>query len=237
MTSLHYLLVQFRSNYLLISLILAVSAILVGAMLFLHFWKGIPIAKLTRDPIAIGGLPVYTGFLSQIGIFFWSASATVCFFSAKVLLRHADLHKLKRFLLISALLSLFLGFDDVFLLHEAVFPYHFGIPEKFVYGSYAGFVIFYLFRFYPLILETEFVLLAIALFFFGISVTLDLLPLPFIDPFLLEDGAKLIGIVSWLAYFFQVGKYSVTLNAAQKSTSPDYYSAGAPQQKVRDIRL
>lgn len=227
MKALFYPFVRFRSSIPVIGLILAVSAILVGVVLFLHFWKGIPIDKLTGDPTAVGGLPVYTGFLSQIGIFFWSASATVCFFSAKVLSRRADRHKLKRFLLISALLTLLLGLDDVFLLHEALLP-RFGIPEKLVVGSYAGLLLLYLFRFFPLILETEYVLMAIALFFFGLSILLDLWNPPGMDPFLFEDGAKLIGLVSWLAYFFRVGEYSVNLNAAQHRAAPDRYSAGAP---------
>ena len=216
MTSLHYLLVQFRSSCPMIGLILVVSAILIGAVVFLRLVKGIPTGDLTNDPSEIGGLPAYAGFLSQIGIFFWSASATVCFFCVTVLPRHTDRHHLKRFLLISGLLTLFLGLDDTFLLHESVFPY-FGIPEKFVFGSYGAFVLLYLFRFYPLILETEFVLMAIALFFFGVSIILDLLlPIGIFRSYLFEDGPKLIGIVSWLAYFLRVGKYSVTLDTAQK---------------------
>ncbi len=220
MNSLHYLFVRFRSSLPMIGLILAVSAILIGVVLLLHFWKGIPIGRLTKDPTAFGGLSVYTGFLSQIGIFFWSASATVCFFSATVLSRRADRHELKRFLLISALLTLLLGLDDVFLLHEEVLP-HFGIPEKLVFGSYAGLFLFYLFRFYPLILETEYVLMAIALFFFGVSIILDLWRPPGINRFLFEDGAKLIGVVSWLAYFFRVGEYSVNHSAARQSAALD----------------
>ena len=51
---------RFRSSWPIIGLILAVSAVLIGAVLLLHFWKGIPIGKLTRDPTAIGGTPPYT---------------------------------------------------------------------------------------------------------------------------------------------------------------------------------
>src|SRR3972149_2923417 len=92
MTSLHYLLVQFRSSCPMIGLILVVSAILIGAVVFLRLVKGIPTGDLTNDPSEIGGLPAYAGFLSQIGIFFWSASATVCFFCVTVLPRHTDRH-------------------------------------------------------------------------------------------------------------------------------------------------
>jgi hypothetical protein len=208
MKLLRYPFVKFRSSYFLIGLVLVVSTILIGVVLFLHLWRRIPIGSLTRDISVIAGLPVYAGFLSQIGIFFWSASATICFFSVTLLWQYANGYKLKRFLLISGLLTLLLGLDDIFLLHETVFPFV-GIPEEVVFGSYAALLLFYLVRFYPLILKTEYVLMVIALFFFGVSVLLDLFPLPGINPFLVEDSAKLIGILSWLAYFFQVGKYSV----------------------------
>lgn len=184
-----------------------VSAAFLGMVLFLHFWKEVPINRLTQDPTIIGGLSVYAGFLSQVGIFFWSASATMCFSSVILLSGREKQHELKRFLLVSGLLTLLLGLDDAFLLHESVLPY-FGIPQIFVLGSYVVFVMLYLFRFYPVILQTEYRLMAFALSFFGISVMLDVLNPPGINPFFFEDGAKLIGLVSWLAYFFLVGIYS-----------------------------
>lgn len=213
MKSLQYPFVRFRSSGSLIGLILVISAALIGVVLLLHFGRGVPISSLTRDPVVIGNLPAYAGFLSQIGIFFWAASTTVCLFSVIILSQYADCRQLKRFLLISGLLTLLLGLDDMFLFHEAVFP-RLGVPEKVVFGSYAIFLLLYLVKFYPLILKTEYILMAMSLFFFGTSVMLDLVPLPGINPFLLEDGTKLIGIISWLAYFLQVGNYSVNFKSS-----------------------
>lgn len=204
----------------MIGLNLAVSAVLIGVVLLLHFWKGVPIGRLTRDPTTIIRVPFYTGFLSQIGIFFWAASAAVCMFSAKVLSRHPDCLKIKRFLFVSGLLTLVLGLDDVFLLHEKFFP-RFGVPETVVVASYLGFVLFYLVRFYSIILKTDYILLGMALFFFGVSITLDLFDPSGIDPYLYEDGAKLVGIVSWLSYFFCVGAFAVYRNAAQQGAASD----------------
>jgi hypothetical protein len=217
-------LAQCRSSWRMIGLILSVSAVLVGVVLLLHFSKGIPYGKLTRDPLTIVGAPLYTGFLSQIGIFFWSASTAVSMISAKVLSRHPESLKSKRLLFDSGLLTLVLALDDVFLLHEAFFPY-FGVPEEAVFVSYAGCMLFYLVRFYSIILKTEYVLLGMALIFFGVSITLDLLEPHGIPPFLFEDGAKLVGIVSWLSYFFRVGVYAVYHNTAQQGAAPDGYSA------------
>ena len=218
-------LVKFRASYPLIGLILTVSLILMGMVLFLHFWKGIPIGKLTKDPTRIGGLPWYAGFLSQIGIFFWSASATVCFFSVTVISGYENHHQFRRFLLISGLLTLFLGLDDAFRLHEHVLP-HFGLPQTLVYISYAIFVLFYLFKIYPVIIETDYVLMAASLFFFAVSVILDVLNPPGINPYFFEDGAKLIGLLSWLVYFFKAGEYSVNLYSAQQIAANGRHKGG-----------
>jgi hypothetical protein len=68
------------------------------------------------------------------------------------------------------------------------------------------------FKFYRLILKTDYFLLVIALFFFAISVALDLFPYSGIDPYFYEDGAKLVGIVSWLVYFFNTAEYSIRID-------------------------
>ncbi|NJR49600.1 MAG: hypothetical protein HC780_08505 [Leptolyngbyaceae cyanobacterium CSU_1_3] len=155
---------QLGSSWLAIGLILVVSTILIGAVWFLHVWKGIPIGNLTRDPHIIVSAPLYTGFLSQIGIFFWSASAAICILTAKLLSRRPEDLKIKRFLIVSGILTLVLGFDDAFLLHEGISPY-LGISEKAIFASYGGFVLFYILRFYSIILKTEYVLLGLALSF------------------------------------------------------------------------
>ena len=58
-------------------------------------------------------------------------------------------------------------------------------------------------------LDSSDVLLGMALAFFGISITLDLLEPRGLDPYLFEDGAKLAGIVSWLSYFSRTGAFAV----------------------------
>ena len=219
-----FLFERLRSSWRVINLIIAVSAIFLGAVLLLYYWRGIPIGNLTRDPITVAGVPPYTGFISQISIFFWSASAAVCIFSTKVLLELQYKIKITRFFLMSGVLTLILGIDDAFLLHEQFFPY-FGVPEKVVLGSYGVFLLFYLFKFYKIILKTEFILLVMALIFFGLSIMLDLFQRHGVYSFLLEDGAKLVGIVSWLAYFFRTGVSAIYHKAAQQGTATEGNSA------------
>lgn len=195
---------RFGGSWPTLVVVVAITAVLLGGILVLHFWKGIPIANLTRDPNAISGYPAYTGLLSQFGIFFWAACPALCLFSATVLARRGKQPRLRRFLLISALLTLLLALDELFMLHETVLP-HLGIPERVVLGSYLLFFGLYFARYFRLIWRTEFLPLLMALFFFGVSLLIDQRPLT--NPnlhYLVEDGTKLVGIISWMAYFFQV---------------------------------
>ncbi|MEM8614175.1 MAG: hypothetical protein AAGF93_19290 [Cyanobacteria bacterium P01_H01_bin.105] len=230
---LHAFFSNFKSSLPSVALITAVSTLTLGIVLYLYIWQNVPISDLTRDTAAIGQLPFYAGFLSQIGICLWAASAMICFFSATVLPNHcASYRQLKRFLFVSASLTLFLGLDDAFLLHETVFP-QLGISSKVIYASYGVFFLSYLFRFYKLILRTDHFLLAIALGFFGMSIAIDMLELSGQRAFLFEDGAKFVGILSWLVYFFQTGKYSIQLSKAQQPVGLSQYDAARSKRQVR----
>jgi len=94
----------------------------------------------------------------------------------------------------------------MFLLHEDLLPNHLGVWEPLTYVGYAGLGLLYLKRFYSIILDTEYLLLGLALFLLGISASLDvvwnqhIIALPSRIVFLVEDGAKFTGIVSWLLY-------------------------------------
>ena len=127
---------ELRANDRPYLVITVVSSVLLGAVLFLHVWKNIPVGHLTADPIALADeLPVYSGFLSQVGILIWSAAASICFFCAKRLWHTRAERELKRFLVVSGAFTLWLALDDMFLLHETVFPL-IGIPQNIVLGSY-----------------------------------------------------------------------------------------------------
>jgi hypothetical protein len=207
-----------------LALVLVIGAFLSGKVLLLHLTHDVPIGNLTRDPAAVGGLPVYTGYLSQIGILLWSAAAAVCLFSAASIKNGPSSRDFRSFLVCSGLLTLLLGVDDTFLLHEEVFP-RAGIPEKLVFASYAGIACLYLVRFWDKVLQTEFLLLAFALSLFGFSVTMDAW-IPFAHSnssdddllYLLEDGAKPTGVLSWFAYLFLVSRRSIQAYSGQTKT-------------------
>jgi len=215
---------QIRSCCPTIALILVASAVPLGTVLFLHSWKGIPIRSLTRDITYNLDAPLYIGFLSQLSILLWSAAAAICLFGSKVLPRESDGRRTKQFLFVSGLLTVILCLDDAFLLHEDFFP-RFGIPEEAMFGLYAVLVLFFLFRYYALILTTEYLLLGMAIAFFGFSVIVDLLRPQGINRYFLEDGAKLIGIITWLVYFFRVGAFTSRRNAYPPSAVRDRESS------------
>ena len=103
---------QLRSRWPVMVVVLAVSAILMGGGLILCTWTGASIVDLTRDPTSALGGPPYIGFLSQLGVLLWTASASVCLFSAYVLSKGRDPLQLKSFLLWSGILTVFLTLDD-----------------------------------------------------------------------------------------------------------------------------
>ena len=172
---------------------------------FVSFRTGVPISEFTRDPAAITNASPFLGMLSNIGILFWCASATVCFFGAAVLRNRASSGELWAFLQSSGFITLVLMLDDLFLFHEEVIPRHFHIPQKAVLSAYAIAVLLYLVRFRVTILKTEFVALILALGFFGLSILVDVW-LKAVLPWhhLFEDGFKLLGIVGWFGYFVRV---------------------------------
>ena len=187
-----------------------------SVMLTVQFGLGLRLSDLMRDPAAVAAQPFYIGLGSHVGVLLWGAAATICLFSAGVLTPGSEAGTRRSFLNASGVLTLILALDDLFLLHEEVIPRFLGIPEMVVLGSYGLLVIAYLTRYRGVIARTDHYLLRLALTFFGLSLVLDMLPALFPDSssmrdvlppvlidvhVLLEDGAKLFGIVSWLGYF------------------------------------
>lgn len=190
-----------RSTLLTGVIVLAVSAALIAIVLYVRDVTGVPMGTLTRDPLS--GKPAYFGFLSQAGILFWAAGAAAAFLAASALTGAPDASG-RRFLFSAGLLTVALCVDDAFLLHDEVLP-KLGVPEEILYAVYLGCMLAFLIAFRRHILRTEYPILLLALGFLGLSVICDACGLPWLDPYLLEDGAKVAGIVAWAAYLFRTG--------------------------------
>lgn len=181
--------------------------------------QAVPIQVLTRDIFATTKAPVYTGILSNIGILTWCASFAVCIFTFFLIKpTNSQDRKIKAFIGLSGLISLWMMADDFFMLHEQVIPKYLGIPEKLVIIAELVWVVFHLIYFRKIILKsTPFKLLGIALLLFIFSLSVDFLPVE-VDYsgfqsnwiFLLEDGSKLIAIATWSFYFWTVCSQQIT---------------------------
>lgn len=174
--------------------------IIVAALIYFSNVLELPIEQLTADPaVSFNAHPV-TGIGSYIGMIMWCTAAVVCLFSAaflKVTGNETDF----LFLLCSGLLSLMLLIDDAFMFHEAIFPWYFHLPQYAVYAGYMLITLAYLFYFRKHILNSEYLILALALLLFGASVAGD-----FVLPqeglaYLVEDAFKLFGLAAWMVYF------------------------------------
>lgn len=198
---------QFKSIASTVGYALFFVAIVLGSILYLHFSHDISLYEMTSDFATVMKAPVYTALLSQIGIFFWAGTLAICLISATLLSGKSEFRNVSSFFYGSAVISLILGLDDVFLFHELVFP-SFGISQKIVYFSYAFAMLVYGLRYVKFILKTEYVLLVLAIGGFGLSICIDVILYEHSEYIsnLLEDGFKFIGLIFWFSYYFRVSK-------------------------------
>lgn len=168
-----------------------------------------PLQQFTADPAVTFEAHPFVGMISYIGILFWCSSAVACLFSA-AFLRVAGSAENYSFLLCSGFISLFLLLDDLFMFHEAIFPWYLNIPQKLVYGLYFILIGSYFLYFRKQILDTEYKILALAVIFLALSVLGDfILPQEGIA-YVVEDSLKIFGIATWFIYFIRVSFKEVT---------------------------
>ncbi|NEZ54416.1 hypothetical protein [Adonisia turfae] len=200
-------------------LILAVIYLFVIALIVV-IWLQTLISPelLLRDVFTLTDVPPYYGLLSNFGIFLWCTTASVSLFSAVILSYKKRERGFSLFFLFFGLISLILMLDDGLLLHESVVPkileniFSYNTAEMLLPLSYGSAVIYSLLKFRKIILNTNYKFLFLALLFLFFSLVADhLIPLPDGgrywlrdgENFLIEDGFKLLGIVTWSFYFIQ----------------------------------
>ena len=190
-----------RSALLLILPFVIALAALAGAVVASRV-ANIPVSVLTRDPVTSLDGPFYTGWVSALGAVLWFGAASVCLFGAALLSGRGESHS-ALFLLASGLLTAMLGADDLFLIHDGLMPHALHVGERVVLAGYAGLLLTFLFVFRRELLGASPGPLVAALLFFGMSLLVDkgFIPVPENDRHLAEDGAKLLGIAGWFAFF------------------------------------
>lgn len=142
-------------------------------LLFIRWQSHVSVELLMRDLAAIALKPFYYGAVSNIGIQLWTATSAVCLLGAGTIHALRNNKETEYFLWVMGSLSLFLCLDDLFLLHELVFPDYLGISENFVFLGYAIVFSVSLLRFRKLIFRTQPFLFFISIFLFAFSVAYD----------------------------------------------------------------
>ncbi|MEX2575007.1 MAG: hypothetical protein WD317_11945 [Balneolaceae bacterium] len=185
--------------------IILLSIYLLCALLILFIFMisgilDIPYEHFTAEPAVIYNAHPFLGLASNIGVLMWCAAAAICFFTyASSENRYSGKESL--FFFCSALLTTLLLFDDFFMLHEAIFPWYLGLQEETTYILYGIVVLIYLSYFRQQLLDSDYVFLAVAFIFLGLSVAADSFLPQYGLAYLVEDSFKLFGIATWLFYY------------------------------------
>lgn len=162
------------------------------------------LSDLTRDPSAVLKGPAYVGFLSNLGIFFWSASAVICFFTSWLLRSLPDYRDYSGMLFWSGMLSLMLGFDDAFQLHEKFFSNIRYVPEELFFLFYFICTVMITWVYRANFFKTEYLVWSAAMLAFALSIIIDKrIWVIDSDRAFYEDAFKFAGIVMWSVYYLR----------------------------------
>lgn len=198
-----------RAEWLTVLAAAATAGVALLAVVVAHVALAVPYPDLTMDPATRVGFPRYVGALSYLGVAAWFTGAACALFAASLLETRTDR---ARYLLALGLLTAWLGFDDLFLVHEGAGRILLGSErgEDIIFGLYAviGAALLLLHR--RVLPTTPVPVLVAAGAFFAASVGVDRPHLELPGQFLLEDGAKFVGIVLWATYLILTARRFLT---------------------------
>lgn len=173
---------------------------------------------LLLDPVSTGGLPWYTGLISQLGAVVWCIAVCAAAFGSAV--SHLEGRAgAFRFLLGAAGVGTVMLVDDLFLLHSNVLPRLLGTSKTMVLATYALLILLWLARSLSEISRTRVHLLVATGGALGLSVIADQLGLAL----WMEDGPKMLGILAWATYLTTTSwdiTRSVVVAARAKTPQP-----------------
>ena len=190
-----------------IKIIILFLIITIISSLYIYEFKGMPSQKLFADVAIYTKEPLYIGLFSQIGLFLWASSATICFYCSKVFEKIKKQNCLSRYLLDCGLISTILLIDDAFCIHEIVLPLK-GIKEETILFLYLliGFLLLIKHRNQILLIKKEILLFTVCLFL--TSLFLDILKFDFFIEYVdIEEIFKFGGIISWVSYLYLISSH------------------------------
>lgn len=192
--------IRFRGLWPGVAVVYTITAALLGGVALAAVATGRAVADFTREPVSAlqettctGGACSYIGLVSNAGLLVWAAAAGVCLVTAVVCRLDARSSLAGPFLWLG-LLTAVLAVDDGFQLHEYAAPAVVAQGEALTILVYALALGVILLRYRSFVLRTPFGLLLASGALFAVSIACDRWAT---DLHLVEDGAKLLGIVSW----------------------------------------
>jgi hypothetical protein len=208
--------------------VLAPLGALLLVVLSTAYVKDIAVTDLLRDPSATLDGPWYVGMFSTAGIALWAATAAMCLLALATGVSGAA----RSLLIAGAVISLLLGADDAFLIHETA-KNAVGIPSPVTIALYGIVAVLLLRPAWRFLMAREDVSVFIAaLVMFAVSVGLDAageldLPTPPLSA-VIEDMAKFLGIATWTTFFAWVSRDQIRSAAGMTK------GVSAPQPDTTD---
>ena len=190
--------------------------------------RSVPVEQLFLDAAFISGEPWYTGVLSNLGVLAWTAAVVAALFGGWVAAQTGR-PSAARFLRGGALVSAILLADDMLQLHADLFRV-LGIPKGARELLVVAPAVIWLVRYAGEIARTRWVIMVGALIGLGGSFLVDVLTPPGTRWIVVEDSAKLLGVLAWAQYMVltSVDITRSTIRAARSApTVPDEAPAGS----------
>ena len=185
------------------------------ASLSLSGLAGIKGQLVLRDLAQTCGTPAGVGLLSNLGYLLWLAAAAVALFTAYSG-QPGVRGKQRELLACGGWFSFILCIDDMFLLHDRY------IGQTFLYVVYMGFAALIATRYRKQLMASRGELFLLAVSLLGASIGIDQfqrdLPFKYETVQLVEEGAKFLGIATWVLYWWQASAQSLN-NAQARITS------------------
>jgi len=197
-----------KDSLITLAYIFIPGLVFLGMAVLIAKSNGIFFETISRDPLQVLNGKPYVGIISNIGILFWCSTCAVLFYSCLISRIKNGPESETYFLFFSALLSILMLVDDLFLMHDVVFPEFLKIDERVFYLFYGLSVIAIFIRYYKIVLNTDYVLLILAFIFLGLSATTDevrAMGFRMEHPYIIEDSFKFLGILAWFSYFARTG--------------------------------
>ena len=223
---------EHRPHKILYSIILVQFLLLAGVAL----WPSPPVGRLFRDPLAIAEeypfcCHVYDGLFSNMGVLLWWTAAVAAGFAALVTARLSKRRHEVLVLSVAAGFSAWLALDDLFMLHEKLFP-KLGLSQPEILALYGVLAAVYIAFSWRVVLTAAPLLLLMGIGMLGLSGSFDILADHDLGAasawllehwrlqILLEDGAKFLGIGFWCCLHLAAAM-NVIVEVAQSSSTTD----------------